>query len=82
MVSSKITPHHPPLYLHVTPSGDHFTGPPIFAAKHMNPTDVVSIRVSDDFDLETLGEMTIQEAHDVYDTGRIVERWRKYTIGE
>jgi len=80
LVSSKNKPNYTPLFLHVTPSGDHFTGPPIFAAKHMNPTDVLSIRVNDDFDLETLGEMTIQEAHDVYDTGRIVERWRKYTI--
>ena len=41
-------------YLHVAPSGDWWTGPSIFAAKHLQPDYVRSIKIPADFDPELM----------------------------
>ncbi|KAL7466364.1 hypothetical protein ACHAXS_006662 [Conticribra weissflogii] len=38
------------IYFHVSPSGDWWTGPPIFAAKHLQPDYVRSIPIPSGFD--------------------------------
>mmetsp|Transcript_705 Transcript_705/g.1166 ORF Transcript_705/g.1166 Transcript_705/m.1166 type:complete len:152 (+) Transcript_705:113-568(+) len=38
------------VYFHISPSGDWWTGPSIFAAKHLQPDYVKSIPIPKDFD--------------------------------
>ena len=62
-----------PLFLHVGPSGDCWTGSSIFAAKHLQPDYVKSVPLPEEAHicLETLIEVLeddIQLAQGIYDT--------------
>jgi hypothetical protein len=60
----KLFPHKSQLFLHVAPDGDAWTGPTIFAAKHL-PTDfVVSVPIPDGFDIGRLTEAQRQRIYD------------------
>jgi len=52
------------LYLHVAPDGDSWTGPTIFAAKHLPADFVVSVKVPAGFDPDALTEQQLQEIYD------------------
>ena len=51
------------IYLHVGPSGDFWTGHSIFAAKHLPPDYVKSVKLDDDMDVDGLLEL-LEEASD------------------
>ncbi|KAG8457964.1 hypothetical protein KFE25_012635 [Diacronema lutheri] len=59
------------LYLHVAPDGDHWSGPGIFAAKHLSTDFIVSVPIRADFPIEMLTE---QDLTDIYDTKRLPPR--------
>ena len=62
------------LYLHISPSGDWWTGPEIFAAKHLQPDYVKSIPLPSNFDPEKyFGEDNdnIELLHQIYDEGAL-----------
>lgn len=67
------------IYLHIGPSGDCWTGPSIFAAKHLQPGYVKSIGVHEDIaerlnDLLAMIEEDNDLAIEIYDNCRIPER--------
>ena len=78
-----------PHYFHIAPSGDWWTGPSIFAAKHLQPDYVKSIKLPPDFDPELAlgGDSDDQDDHamkllyKIYDDGELpahlVEKGRK-----
>jgi hypothetical protein len=49
------------LYLHVGPSGDFWTGPSIFAAKHLTPGYVRSVELGRSLDVDALLELLDEE---------------------
>ena len=49
------------LYLHVGPSGDFWTGPSIFAAKHLTPGYVRSVELGRSLDADALLELLDEE---------------------
>ena len=49
------------LYLHVGPSGDFWTGPSIFAAKHLTPGYVRSVELGRSLDADALLELLEEE---------------------
>jgi hypothetical protein len=60
-----------PLYLHVGPSGDCWTGASIFAAKHLQPDYVKSIKLPSNVsseEIEQLLENDIELAKQIYDS--------------
>jgi hypothetical protein len=60
-----LAPSHPKqLFLHVAPDGDHWTGPTIFAAKHLPTGFVVSVPIADDFDTTRLTEEQLRQIYD------------------
>lgn len=59
------------LFLHVAPDGDHWSGPTIFAAKHLSTDFIVSVPIQVDFELEKLTDADLTE---IYDTKRLPER--------
>mmetsp|Transcript_22087 Transcript_22087/g.50116 ORF Transcript_22087/g.50116 Transcript_22087/m.50116 type:complete len:121 (+) Transcript_22087:121-483(+) len=75
-------------YFHIAPSGDWWTGPSIFAAKHLQSDYVKSIKVPADFDPElVLGDdradpsAGLKLLYKIYDDGELpshlVEKGRK-----
>ena len=66
-----------PLFLHLGPSGDCWTGSSIFAAKHLQPDYVKSIPLPDDIAcVETLLEVMEENskmAQDAYDSAVLPE---------
>jgi len=61
------------LYLHVGPSGDFWTGQFLFAAKHLQPDYVKSIRLDETMDVEALLELLEEDGREwtrvIYDKG-------------
>ncbi|GMH77155.1 hypothetical protein TrRE_jg4466 [Triparma retinervis] len=57
-----------PAYLHISPSGDAWVSPELFAAKHLNNDYVRSFGPVDEgtFDVD---DMDVSELNDLYDTG-------------
>lgn len=66
------------MYLHVGPSGDFWTGHSIFAAKHLQPDYVKSVRLDESIDVDELLELLEDLGDDctqlIYDKGEIPER--------
>ena len=67
------------LYLHVGPSGDCWTGRSIFAAKHLQPDYVRSVKLPTDIDVDILLELIEEDgtgelAGSIYDNERIPEQ--------
>ena len=64
-----------PVFLHVGPSGDCWTGSSIFAAKHLQPDYVKSIPLPDEtICVETLVEVLEEDsklAQEIYDEGTL-----------
>ena len=52
------------LYLHVGPSGDFWTGPSIFAAKHLQPGYVRSVELDGSLDADALLELLEEDEED------------------
>ena len=48
-------------YLHIAPDGDWWTGDEIFAAKHLQPDYVRSVKIPSEFDVEEWLELTFGE---------------------
>ncbi|KAJ1622709.1 hypothetical protein T492DRAFT_1060176 [Pavlovales sp. CCMP2436] len=61
-------PSQSKLFLHVAPDGDHWTGPSIFAAKHLASDFMVSISLPAGFDPEQLTQAQLTE---IYDTKKL-----------
>ena len=65
------------VYLHVGPSGDFWTGRSIFAAKHLQPDYVKSVRLDESIDVDELLEILEDLGDDctqlIYDKGEIPE---------
>lgn len=55
----------PQLFLHIAPDGDHWTGPPTFAAKHLPSDFIVSVPIETEDD--ALG-LTDEELRAMYDS--------------
>ncbi len=61
------------VYLHIAPCGDYWTGYEVFAAKHLNPDYVKSLRIPKDIDfdpqevLESYGGDLDRLLKDIYD---------------
>ena len=66
--------HHPTLYLHVGPSGDCWTGPSIFAAKHLPPDYVKSIPLDESLVGVVDRLLELLEAGDDDDDGQVWTR--------
>lgn len=63
-----------PLYLHVGPSGDCWTGSTIFAAKHLQPDYVKSILLPDNICVDSLVEHLEEDStlmQQAYDDGAL-----------
>lgn len=58
-----------PLYLHVGPCGDFWTGPSIFAAKHLQPGYVKSVELDESLDVDALLELLEEEDDNDVDSG-------------
>jgi hypothetical protein len=67
------------LYLHVSPAGDCWTAPSLFAAKHLTPDYVVSLTLPCDAavaeDLLALLEDDVRLAQQVYDDKALPADW-------
>ena len=62
------------VYLHVGPSGDCWTGHSIFAAKHLQPDYVKSVKLPNDTNIDMLLELLDKKnalARSIYDSGII-----------
>jgi hypothetical protein len=61
------------VYLHVGPSGDFWTGHSIFAAKHLQPDYVKSVKLDDTMDVDSLLDLLEENGdewtHAIYDEG-------------
>lgn len=67
---SDLTAQSDEIYLHVGPSGDCWTGKSIFAAKHLQPDYVKSIKLDRDIQVEVLLELLEEDtdlAMQIYD---------------
>ena len=72
-------PLPPPRYVHVSASGDWWIADELFAAKHMQPGDVVSCEVPGDF-TEDMGEgWTGEDMRKAFDTKILPEYGREGT---
>jgi hypothetical protein len=64
-----------PLYLHIGPSGDCWTGSSIFAAKHLQPDYVKSVLLPEEGvcvdTLVAVLEENAKLAQEIYDTGKL-----------
>ena len=66
-----------PMFLHVGPSGDCWTGASIYAAKHLQPDYVKSIPLPPQLCVESLLERLEEDhklAQHVYDDGKLPEQ--------
>jgi hypothetical protein len=73
-----------PLYLHVGPSGDVWTGDSIFAAKHLQPDYVKSVSLEGEPPAIAEGNILIEVleersdwAQEVYDSGKLPDALRE-----
>jgi hypothetical protein len=72
------------VYLHVGPSGDCWTGPSLFAAKHLQPNYVKSLLLPSHICPETLVEYLEENTilvQQVYDSGILSPEIVKSVIG-
>jgi hypothetical protein len=72
--SNEIAQDTTALYLHVGPSGDCWTGHSIFAAKHLQPDYVKSVKLEPETCVDTLLEVLEENdnwARQVYDHGAL-----------
>lgn len=62
------------IYLHVGPSGDFWTGHSIFAAKHLQPDYVKSVKLDEKIDVDALLDLLEENgdewAQAIYDEGK------------
>jgi len=64
------------VFLHVGPSGDCWTGPSIFAAKHLQPDYIKSIPIPSNIPIDALIDFledNVTVSQEVYDTGTLSE---------
>jgi hypothetical protein len=62
-------------FIHISPSGDFWTGQAMFAAKHLSTDYLRSIPIPHGFDADTvelsLGDMEPSQIQDIYDSGEL-----------
>lgn len=61
----------PALYLHISPCGDWWVAPEIFAAKHLSSGYLRAIRIPECLDQGVLERASLQTLHRMYDTGEL-----------
>ncbi len=59
------------LFLHISPGGDFWVAPQLFAAKHLPDGYVRSIRLPDFYDDEAIQKLSLNDIMKMYDSGKL-----------